>query len=141
MIDPAYVPHLQAVTGAQWRPAILAVEKLVGQARDQIGMIPQVAYLADAKLGSTISPHNESVGVVEPKLPTHPHPTLSKQRAHLISAQRLLRFQNFLGDRAGALGVKRNFAPLQGLPQHDRSTHSLPDLGCEARGQESRHGA
>ncbi len=103
-------------------------------------MIPQVAYLADAKLGSTISPHNESVGVVEPKLPSHPHPTLSKQRAHLISAQRLLRFQNFLVDRAGVLGVKRNFAPLQGLPQDDRSTHSLSDLGCEAGVLQSRLG-
>src|SRR5258708_20558696 len=104
MIDPPYVPHLQAVTGAQWRPAILAVEKLVGQAKAQIGMIPQVAYLADAKLGSTISPHNESVGVVEPKLPSHPHPTLSKQPAHFIIAQRLLRFQNFLAYRAALLG-------------------------------------
>ena len=55
----------------------------------------------DAKLDSTISLHNQGVGVVKPELFSHPHATLPEQRTNFVHAHRLFRFQDFLGDRAG----------------------------------------
>src|SRR5260221_2948309 len=136
MLDATYVSHLQAVTGAQWRPAVLPINKFVSQTNLQIRISPQVTYLVDAKLDSTISLHNQGVGVVKPELLSHPHAALPEQRTHFVRAHRLFCFQDFFGDRAGVFGVERNFALAQRLREREILGGQAAFLPC-ARGRKS----
>ena len=73
-----------------------------------------------------------NIGVVESEVFRHTDTTLPEQRRHFVTAQCLLRFQNFFVDCAGILGIEGNVAPLQRFPKNDGTAHALSEIDRKA---------
>src|SRR6266550_2917311 len=112
MINPNDALLGKPITLAQRPPAILAVEKFMGEADLEFGMLSQIADGANSEALRFAASHDQRVSVVEPKGLCHANTEFSE------------RVSNF------RIGI--NLSALERLPENDCAAHSLTMLRCNS---------
>ena len=113
-------------------PAILPIEKFVGQSDFQFLMPSQIADRVNAEPVCFGATHDERIGVVEAEIGRHADAEFFQRGAHRFLGKMLFRFQNFFADRAGVFRVKIDLSAPQCLPEDDGAAHSGTLLHGEA---------
>ena len=78
VIEAAHVFLWQTVCRAQCRPAVAAVEKLVGKPERKFGMTPKIGNFGHAVTGCCLFRDADRIGIVEAQRRRHPD-TLFRQ--------------------------------------------------------------
>src|SRR5205814_8100300 len=91
-------------------------------------MCLQIADRANAELSCAITAHDQRVGIVEAERLGHADSRLVKLVRDLFKRQLIAPLQNFLGDRAGVLGINVDLSGAKSFPDDDRTAHALTML-------------
>ena len=140
VVEAAHLRLRQAVAPAQAGPAIAAVHELVGEAEAQVGMLQQVGNGLDAQPCGFIAAHADRIGVAEAERVGDADPQRLEPRAQGGDVRvRRHALQQFLGERAGVLGVGVDLAFEQGAPEDAGAAQFAPmhriDAGLARTGQ------
>src|SRR4029453_13213077 len=130
MINPDDALLGKPVMLAQRLPAILTVQKFMGEPDLEFGMPSQIADGANSEALRFAASHDQRVSVVEPKWLCHANAGFSECVSNFMKRKLLTVFQNFLRDCSRVFGIGINLSALERLPENDCAAHSLAMFRC-----------
>src|SRR5213083_676989 len=119
MINPVDVLLGKPVTLAQRPPAILTVEKFMGEPDLEFWMLSQSADGANSEALRFAASRDERVSVVEPQGLCHANAEFSERVSNLMTRTSLTVFQNFLRDCSSVFRIRINLSAFASLPEND----------------------
>src|SRR6266568_981457 len=128
VIDSDDALRIQLVMLRQRSPAILSIQKFVGQPKLQFRMISKIADCTKTELVGTALRHHERVGIVEAERLGRADPGLGQLSCYLFERQWSGPLQNLLRDGAGVFRIKVDLSAAKRFPKNDGATHPLPML-------------
>src|SRR5580704_14565598 len=132
MINPDDALLGKRVTLAQRPPAILAVEKFMGDSDLEFWMLSQIADSANSKALRFAASHDQRVSVIEPNGLCHANAEFSQRISNFMKRPLLTIFQNFLRDCSRVFRVGINLSALERLPENDCAAHPLAMFRCNS---------
>src|SRR6266496_3644730 len=132
MINPDDALLGKPVMLAQRLPAILTVQKFMGEPDLEFWMLSQIADGANSEALRLAASHDQRVSVIEPKGLCHANTEFFERVSNFMKRKLLTIFQNFLRDCSRVFRIGINLSALERLPENDCASHSLAMVRCNS---------